>query len=877
MDEGPRDPDAGRSISHYEIVKKLGAGAMGVVYMALDTKLARPVALKFLPPQAGGEGVLHERFLQEARAASALDHPNIGAIYGIEDSPGGEMFIVMAYYAGDTLWERIKRGAMPVAQAVDVAMQIAQGLAEAHARGIVHRDIKPSNIILTPQGVVKIVDFGLAKLAGSTRLTATGITVGTVAYMSPEQAAGRSDHRSDLWSLGVVLYEMLCGCLPFRGDSYAALLLAITRDEPAPMTQVTPGMRRIVLKALAKDPEERYQRASDMLEDLRAGRAEAGIADSAPTQSMAIRWAPEGEAAGAVAGRGATATPPPRRTRWKTRMAAAALVPLAALATLLIPAVRRSLPKWFEPREKHVAVLPFSNVGNDPANAALCEGLVATLTGKLSSLEQSPGSLWVVPASEVRARNISSAADARRQFGVNLVVTGSVQRAGAAVRLVVSLVDAASLRQVGSKVLDEAGGDFAVLQDSAVAQLAMLLEVERNPQGQHGADQEHGAAPAAYEAYLKGLGYMQRYDKPGNLGTAISEFASAIKTDPQFALAHAGLGEAYRVQFRVTKDPRWVQQALQSCNRAIEIDNRLVPAHVTLGLVLDGAGQRDLAIVHFQRALELDPYNPDAIAGMARTYEAMGRLTDAEASFKRAAALRSSYWDPINSLGAFYFRRARYRDAEVQFRRVLELTPDNAAAYSNLGVVLSKLGDTAGARAMYEKSIALNPTYGAYANLANLYSADGQYSLAVDTYRKALELNDKDYRQWGSLARALELASGSSSEVQRLFERATAMAEAAIRAEPGDARALGLLASYEVHLKWNDKAAGHVDQSLTLAPEDPEVLAQAAEVYEMLGRRQEALRRIRQAMARGYAASRVEGAPELHKLRQDPAFRPVAK
>ncbi|MCX6631217.1 MAG: protein kinase [Candidatus Solibacter sp.] len=876
MDEGQRVPAAGRSISHYEIVRKLGAGGMGVVYMALDTKLARPVALKFLPPQIGGEGVLRERFLQEARAASALDHPNIGAIYGIEDSPDGQMFIVMAYYAGETLSERIKRGAVPLSQALDVAIQIAQGLSEAHARGIVHRDIKPSNIIVTPQGVAKIVDFGLAKLAGSTQLTMTGTTVGTVAYMSPEQAAGHGDHRSDLWSLGVVLFEMLCGRLPFQGASYPAMLLAITRDEPAPMTQQAPPMEQIVRKALAKNPAERYQRALDMVDDLRTARAAASATESAVTESMVIQDTSGRTSVPASPPRGVMTEPLPRRTRLRARTAAAVLVPVLALATLLIPAARRSLSNWFGPREKHVAVLPFSNVGKDPANAALCEGLVETLTGKLSSLEQVQGSLWVVPASEVRAKNIASAADARRSFGVNLVVTGSVQRVGPSVRLVVSLVDAASLRQLGSQVLDDAGGDFAVLQDGAVTQLARLLELERNPQGRP-AGQQHAAAPAAYEAYLTGLGYMRRYDKPGNLDSAIGEFAGAIKTDPQFALAHAGLGEAYRVQFRVTKDPRWLQQALQSCNRAIEIDSQLAPAHVTLGLVQDGAGQRDLAIVHFQRALELDPHNAEAIAGMASTYEAMGRLAEAEASFKKAAALRPDYWSGVNSLGAFYHRHARYQDAEVQFRRVLELTPDNPAAHSNLGVVLSRLEDTAGARKMYEKSIALSPTYNAYANLANLDSAEERYSLAADMYRKALKLNDKDYRQWGSLARALELGHGSSSEVQELFGRAASMAEEAIRAQPGDARALGLLASYEVHLKRNEKAFEHVNQSLLRAPEDPEVLEEAAEIFEMLGKREEALRLIQQAMARGYAVSRIKRTPELRKLQQDPAFRSLLK
>jgi serine/threonine protein kinase/tetratricopeptide (TPR) repeat protein len=630
---------------------------MGVVYKELDTKLVRPVALKFLPAQIGGEGVLRERFLQEARAASALDHPNIGAIYGIEDSPDGQMYIVMAYYPGESLADRIKRGTVPMVQAVDLAIQIAEGLAEAHARGIVHRDIKPSNIIVTPQGVAKIVDFGLAKLAGSTDLTVTGTMVGTVAYMPPEQAAGHGDHRSDLWSLGVLLFEMLSGRLPFHGDSYPAMLLAIARDEPAPMTQLAPPMEQIIRKALAKNPAERYQCASEIVDDLSTVRAAASAADGTVTESMVIQDTPGRSSVPASPAPAVSNGPPPRRDRLNARTAAAVLAPLLAIAALWIPPVRRSLPNWFGPRDKHVVVLPFSNVGSDPANAALCEGLMETLTGNLSSFEQSQSSLWVVPASEVRVRNVSSAADARRLFGVNLVVTGSVQRAGSSVRLVVSLVDAASLRQLGSQVLDDAGGNFAVLQDSAVAQLSRLLELERNPRMRPGAGQERNVVPAAYEAYLTGLGYMRRYDKPGNLDMAISEFSSAIKTDPRFALAHAGMGEAYRAQFRVTKDPRWLPQALQSCNRAIEIDSQVAAAHVTLGLLQDGSGQRDLAIVHFQRALELDPHSAEALAGMGGAYEAMGRMAEAEASFQKAAALRPNYWSGVNSLGAFYFRQ----------------------------------------------------------------------------------------------------------------------------------------------------------------------------------------------------------------------------
>jgi serine/threonine-protein kinase len=871
MEERPRDPISGRRIGNYEVIGKLGAGGMGVVYKAIDTRLNRTVALKFLPPQFSDTDMQRERFLQEARAASALDHPNIGAIYAIEEDADGQLFIVMAYYAGETLAERLRRGPMPAVQAVNVAAQVTEGLSEAHARQVVHRDIKPSNIIITGQGVVKIVDFGLAKLASSPSLTAAGTTVGTAAYMAPEQAAGRGDYRADIWSVGVVLYEMLCGRLPFEGDSVPALMIAAMQTEPAPLLRVAPGLERIVLKALAKNPEERYQSAAELGDELRGLQLKEADASSAPTQSMVI---PEGGPP--TQGGLVTAVLPPT-PRWNRRKLILALAPallVLALLALLIPGVRRGLRGLSGPRERHVAVLPFTNIGNDPGSAALCDGLLETLTGKLTSLEHVGGSLWVVPASEVRRRNIASPTDAQHQFAVNLVVTGSVQRTGSGVRMVIGLVDTAHLRQIASQVLDDAGGDFAALQDKAVAQLAELLAVEQNPQAPR---RERAIAPRTYEAYLRGLGYLQRYDKPGNLENGIGEFESAVNADPQFALAHAGLGEGYWLKFRVTQDPMWIQRALDSCRRAIDIDGQLAPVHVMLGRIQDGTGQRDLAVTHFQRALELDPRNAEAIAGMAKSYEAMGRLAEAEATFKRAIAVRPDYWDGVNTLGSFYYRQARYKDAEAQFRRVIELTPDNSAAYSNLGVALAKMDDAAGAQAMYQKSIALSPTYAAYTNLANLYLADGKYALAAETYRRALSLNDKDYRQWGSLGRALRLANGWSPEVQSLYEKAAAMAEQSLKAQPADGRGWGLLALYEVQLGRKDKGLEHLNQSLFKAPEDVDALELAGEIYERLGMRSQALHWLQEALKRGYPGAKLKRNPDLAELRKDPAFQSIGK
>ena len=275
----------GKTISHYRILEKLGEGGMGVVYKAEDTKLRRPVALKFLPPELTRDPEAKERFIQEAQAASALDHPNICNIHEIDETPEGQLFICMAYYEGETLKEKIKRDPLDAHEAIRVAMQIGQGLAKAHSHGIVHRDMKPANIVVTDEGVAKILDFGLAKLAGQVRLTKVSSTLGTVAYMSPEQAGGKEiDRRTDIWSLGVILYEMLTGRLPFKGEYEQAMMYSILNEAPVPLAPVRPDMpkdfERILDRALAKAPENRYQHVNEMVADLESCAGQLGAAGS---------------------------------------------------------------------------------------------------------------------------------------------------------------------------------------------------------------------------------------------------------------------------------------------------------------------------------------------------------------------------------------------------------------------------------------------------------------------------------------------------------------------------------------------------------------------------------------------------------------------
>jgi serine/threonine protein kinase/tetratricopeptide (TPR) repeat protein len=868
----PSSPASGavRNVNSYQIVDKLGAGGMGVVYKALDTKLNRTVALKFLPPDIDADEKNRTQFLREARAASAMDHANVGTIHAIEETADGIAFIVMAYYDGETLAQRIKRGPLAPAQAISIGVQMACGLAEAHSHNIIHRDIKASNAIITRQGVVKIVDFGLARAIQSASATLSTEISGSAAYMSPEQALGKPlDQRTDLWSLGVVLYEMLTGRLPFQGDTMPGMLMAVVNSPPASMEDVPVALQEIVYHALAKDPARRYQSASEMLADLE--KLETGV-DRAHTRTLSrseLKQYVESAAQSAF-------SPPVAARRLKRRWLVAALgLPILAAILLLVPSTRqRIIAALFGPSEKHIAVLPFSVIGSTTGNDVLADGLMESLTGRLSNLELGNQSLWVVPASEVRRRKVADPGAAQKEFGATLVVTGTVERTGSDIRLVVNLIDAKRLRQLGSEEVEDRTGDFAMLQNSAIAKLARLMNVTvpsdmlRSTGG--------AASPAAYELYLKGLGLLRRYDKPGNLDQALAAFEEAVKTDPRFALAYAGLGEAYLVRYRTDQNPRWIDQASAACERAVQIDDQLAPVYVTLGRIHNETGKTDLALQEFQHALQLDPRSADALFGLASVYEAQARLNDAEQTLVRAVALRPDYWDNLNKLGLFYYRQHRFQEAAVQLRKVVDLTPDNSIAWLNLAAALRASGKLSEATAALQKSIQISPSYQAHTNLGNVYYQQHRYAESAQQYEKALAFNAKDYRVWINLANAYTWLVKANDAAEG-FRRALPLLEDAVKLHPQDPTIQSSLGIVYAKLQEPSKAIAHLETAVALAPMDGAVLARMAEAYESLGDRPKALGWIYKAIANGQAIDDLRDDPGVRKILDDPNFRPPQK
>jgi len=867
--------------NNYEILGIVGAGGMGVVYRSRDRRLERIVALKFLPPEMDRNEREREYFLLEARTASSLDHPNIGVIHGIEETADGRSFIVMAFYEGKSLEQQMRDGPLATGEIVNIACQIAQGLSAAHARKIVHRDIKPSNVMITPSGAIKIVDFGLARVLTAETATVTGIT-GTVKYMSPEQALGhRVDQRTDIWSLGVVLAEMLTGANPFERKTVSAILVAVLNEAPHPMDGVPVDLQRIVYRALSKHAETRYQDCSEMLADLEAVRTSlSGAPVSKRESSKGRSTARSGDIRKYVeeASTSAWRRAEKPQKRWLPWALAGGGLALVGCLFFFVPALRQWVQiAGISASEKHIAVLPFNNTGNNPEDAELVDGLVDSLAGRLSNLDVDNKALWVIPTSEIRRLKVTDPATALKDFGATYVVSGSVLRNGKDVNLSMSLIDTRNLRLIGSASVEDQGGDLATLQDQAVAKLAKLMNLAVSAGTMKNAGGT--AAPAAYEDYLTAVGYMQRYDKPGNLDRAVASLQNAIGTDPNFALGKAQLGEAYRLKYVADQNPRWLTEAEANAGKAVELDSQIPAAYVTLGRVHDATGKHDLALQEFQQALHLDPLNSPALSGLARSYRRSGRIADAEAAYQRAIALRSNDWDAYNNYGQFSQSQGKYAQAITQYQKALQLTPDNAQVLANLGGAYVAAGDTKQyslAEQSLQRSIAIAPSYEAYANLGFLYMTESRFQESADASEKALSLNDKNYEVWSNLLICddwLKLPEKSAQVRRHLIVQL----EQAVRLDPHDANAHAILAMVYAAEHEKEKSISNIQTVLALTPNDPNNLLSVADAYELLGDRRQAVLYVQKTLKAGLPLNQLQSDPEIQGALPDPALHLLLK
>ena len=840
---------SGTVTAQYEVGETLGSGGMGVVYKAYDTTLRRTVALKFLRPLMSQDDRARQRFMAEAQAASALDHPNICTVHEIGETDWGQAFIAMAYYEGETLNRKVERGPLPVEEALNYAAQMARGLVKAHKEGIVHRDIKPANVMVVEpdladsgNSIIKILDFGLAKMA-DLHLTQTGTTMGTVAYMSPEQAHGDGvDHRTDLWSLGVVLYEMLTGEKPFKGDHAQGIVHAVLNTRPRPVRQHNPdvpaGLEPIVVRCLAKDPARRYARAADLLADLEVWTGQRTVARLSPARLILV---------------------------------AGLSVLVTLLVLLAIPSTRTALLPG--PKKQHVAVLPFiNNLGEVPENQALTDGLTQTVTSLLARIEGQNTALWVVPTEELRLKGVVTASDARRMFGVNRVVTGSVQRLGPETHLTLNLIDPDRMRILDTRTVSAQLGP-ALLQEALEA-IEGLLGIGLDAEAMQAVRTRGPTAPDAYAFYLQGLGFLRRYDKPGNLDNAITLFEQAIEEDSLYALAHTGLCQAFWQHYQSTKALAWVDRALQSCDRAVALDDRLAPVHVTLGRIYRERGQPRRAEAELQRALALEPNNTDVYRWLGWVYQIEDKPDLAEKAYQQAIALKPDYWLNYNYLGSFYFYDGRLDDAGRLYEQIIRLTPDNYIGYNNLGIQRLDTGQEEEARQLLERSLALKPNDFAYKNLGRLQYRNGQYAEAARLYEKAYQLKENDDLIWRLLGDAYHWA-GDSAKAHAAWQRYIERAEQSLAVNPNDAELLGRLAATYAALGDHSQSQTYIGLLFALPTPDNYTFHFVGRAYEILGQRDLALRYLTRALDDGIPLVRIEGDPWLAGLRQDPRYQAI--
>ncbi len=856
-------PTIGQVLGHYRLVEQIGEGGMGVVFRAHDENLRRNVALKILPAGMLVDEEARRKLRQEALAVGRLNHSSIAMAFDFGSEDGVD-YLVTEYVPGLNLDEKMGGHALPQKTVLELGIQLANGLEAAHRENIIHRDLKPGNIRITPDSNLKILDFGLAKLiepldeqAETANITSQLGISGTMPYMPPEvlRAEG-ADERSDIWAAGAVLYEMATGKRAFPDRQASLLIDAILHYDPVRPTlinpEITAPLEMVILKALDRDPDRRYQSARELRVDLT--RIQHG--EELATDTLRRTAVLEVE----------------RRRRQRKIALVLSVVLLAGIVAGYL--VKRYWPSAASERQRILAVLPFDTVGQDPSTAALGMGLMETLTAKLVQASDSD-SIQVVSPRDLRDQGVKTAEQARREFGTDFVLESSLQRAGNTIRVNCYLVDSKTHRQLAARSFTVDAGDSFGLQDRVVSEALDMLPAQIKPEERRKLAVRQDTQPAAYEAYIRGRGYLQEYEKPENIDSALAEFNRALKIDPNYAPAYAGLGTAYWRGFRppTNKGQQWLANASQNCEKALALSPDLPQAHVCLGNVLYGTGKYEEAVKHYRRALELDSINDEALLALADAYSASDNLAAAESTYKKAIALRPNYWRAYSWLGIFYAGQNRYADAAEVFRKATELAPDNYKGYANLGGVYVLQRRYPEAVASLQRSIDLRPSVDAYSNLGYAYTLMHHYPEAAAALEQALKINDGDPIVWGNLADSLYWNPERRAEAAANYRHAISLAQSKLQVNPRDAVMLAYLADYSVMVEDRKAALQSIQRALELAPSDGEVLFRAAIVYNHLKQTDEALSYLRKAVAAGYSRAVVEDTPDFQSLQQNPQFR----
>jgi serine/threonine protein kinase/tetratricopeptide (TPR) repeat protein len=773
---------ANSTLSHYRIVSKIGAGGMGEVYLAQDTRLDRKVAIKFLHEEFSKDADKLNRFIQEAKAASALNHPNILTVHEIGEVDG-KNYIATELIDGKTLREHLsQKESLQLSAILKIGVQVSEALSAAHQAGIIHRDIKPENIMLRKDGYAKVLDFGLAKLsevgavateaAGSEDATRgfvktnPGMVMGTVSYMSPEQARGKeTDARTDIWSLGIVLYEMLAGKVPFAGETINHTIVSILEKEPPLLTNVPAELQRIVRKSITKDVDMRYQTAHDLLIDLKnlrrdldiQGELERSIIPNRTATAESANENPQIYGSGSVAatrsGQAAatrSVTTSSSSLEYAVTQAKSHKLATAIIGVLLVGVISAVGYFAFVSRGagtkqiSSIAVMPFVNESRNADVEYLSDGMTETLIKSLSNLSN----LDVKPRSAVfrykgKDTDLQTIA---KELNVQAILNGRVAQRGDQLTLSLELVDVQKNSVMWTEQYQRKQSDLVSLQSEIAKDVSTNLKAKLSGAEETKVTKTATADPEAYQAYLKGRYYWNRRTAE-NLKKAIEQFKLATDRDPNYALAFVGLADCYAVlnEYAGTPTSETIPQSKVYAERALTIDGQLAEAHATLGIVNEYSWQWGEAEKEFKRAIELNPNYPTAYHWYSIFLKNVGRNDEAAAMIKRAQEL-----DPLSSIIGVNVSRMyglqNNHDASIENSlKIIELDPNFAPAYEYLALSYLKRGRNAEAIAAAEKAVDLNNRAGiTLGDLGNVYAVVGKRAEAID---KIKELEEKYIRK----------------------------------------------------------------------------------------------------------------------------------
>jgi len=856
------------SIGPYLVLERLGAGGMGEVYLALDTRLNRKVALKYLSDHSLDAPHARDRLLREARAAAQITHPNIAAIYDILDAESPPC-IVMEYAPGETLARLASRGPVACNRVLKVGVQLAAALAHAHAAGVIHRDLKPANAVLTDDGTVKVLDFGLARIHDFEQEIADADTptteaihshygklAGTPAYMAPEQLAGRpASALSDVYGLGVTLYELLTGRRPFESSSAPDLVYELL-SKPTPLaSQVIPSVPSavdaIVARAMARDLDERYQSAAQMADDLRqAARDLSGESDRVSSR-------------GTVSGSFTPVEVPVPLRRWILPVAASLMAAAALIASgyALWGRGATAVPR----RPQSVAVLPFANSTGDPDASSLAVGFSESIAAALEGLSSvtavrkpEPGMAQFLPPS-------TNFAKIAAQLGVTMIVNGSVSRQGDTNRFLVR-VQRVDGRVVFEQVYPGTLADVARLQEQAVADVVAALNVALTPEDREHLRRSPACRADAYGEYATGRALLERADVPGTAARAEGVFARAVQKDPRCAPAYAGLSDAYWAEYGETRIASLVPLATKAVEEAARLDPQSPTIQTSLAAVYVSTGRTSQAEAKIREVIARRPHDDAPHRVLADALIAQGRTEEAIAALMNAIDLRPANVLNHIALGEALYNANRFAEATAVYARILEIQPDNVWAITNLGASYQNLAQPKKALEVYAR--AKQPDATILGNVGNIYYEDGRFADAARAFEEALKLDPRSDVKHRNLGDAY-LRLGSRGQATEEYRQALALTREQLKVNRKSAT-LARYAVYAAKLGLGEEAVQYAEEAFKLSPDDGNVLYKRAVVHALLGQTHAAVNWLDRALQKGYSPSRAASDDDLGAIRALP-------